>query len=48
MILQKSKNIFPDKYCCSKNFEYILTDGPNENVKNILRPQETFSKGNLE
>jgi len=27
-----------------KKFEYILTDGPNENVKKYLKPEETFSE----
>ena len=28
-----------------RKFEWILTDGPNENVRKILKPEEAFSEG---
>ena len=28
----------------SKYFEWVSTDGPNDNVNKILKPDETFSK----
>jgi len=30
-----------------KKFDWILTDGPNENVKKILKPEESFSEGSF-
>jgi len=40
---EKLVNVCHD-YTKQRKFEYILTDGPNENVKKFLKPEETFSE----